>query len=125
MQATASPVSCAYTSERGLRYICAVASDWGVRLLDEMREAAATQAQTPTRKRGQPKKPRPAPRHDAQAITQAQPEEAWQTVEWREGSREPLRKQFVAIRVHAGTGWARHSETHGRSWTGPEGWLIG
>jgi SRSO17 transposase len=36
-----------------------------------------------------------------------------------------LHKQFVAIRVHAGTGCARHSETHGRSWTGPEGWLLG
>ena len=80
--------------------------------------------QTP-RKRGQPKKPRPAPRHDAQKITEAQLEEAWQTVEWREGSRGTLRKQFVAIRVPAGTGYARHSESHGRSWTGPEGWLIG
>jgi SRSO17 transposase len=111
--------------ERGLPYVCAVASDFGVRLPTEMREAAATQSQTPARKRGQPKKPRPAARHDAQAITDAQPEEDWQTVEWREGSRGPLRKQFVALRVHAGTGCARHSETHGRSWTGPEGWLIG
>ena len=111
--------------ERGLRYVCAVASDFGVRLLDEMREVAATQAQPPARKRGQPKKPRPAARHDAQAVTQAQPEEAWQRVEWREGSRGPLRKQFLALRVHAGTGCTRHSETHGRSWTGPEGWLLG
>jgi SRSO17 transposase len=111
--------------ERGLTYVCAVASDFGVRLLDEMRETVATQVQTPARKRGQPKKPRPAPRHDAQAVTQAQPKEAWQTVEWREGSQGTLCKQFVALRVHAGTGCARHSETHGRSWTGPEGWLIG
>jgi SRSO17 transposase len=111
--------------ERKLTYVCAVASDFGVRLLDEMRETAVTQAQTPARKRGKPKKPRPAPRHDAQAVTQAQPEEAWQTVEWREGSRGRLRKQFVALRVHAGTGCARHSETHGRSWTGPQGWLLG
>lgn len=111
--------------ERGLMYVCAVASDFGVRLLDEMHQAAITQAEPPARKRGQPKKPRPAPRHDAQAVTQAQPEGAWQTVEWREGSQGPLRKQFVVLRVHAGTGCARHSETHGRSWTGPEGWLIG
>jgi SRSO17 transposase len=58
-------------------------------------------------------------------VTAAQPEEAWQSVEWREGSQGPLRKQFVALRVHAGTGGARHSETPGRSWTGPEGWLLG
>ena len=111
--------------ERGLMYVCAVASDFGVRLPTEMLQAAATQAQPPARKRGQPKKQRPAPRHDVQAVTQAQPACAWQTVEWREGSQGPLRKPFVAIRVHAGTGCARHSETHGRSWTGPEGWLIG
>lgn len=36
-----------------------------------------------------------------------------------------MQKQFVSIRVHAGTGCACHSETHGRSWTGPEGWLLG
>jgi len=111
--------------ERGVPYVCGVASDFGVRLLDEMHQAEVNRARSAPRKRGQPRKPRPAPRHDAQAITAAQPEEAWQTVEWREGSRGPLRKHFVAIRVHAGTGCARHSETHGRSWTGPEGWLLG
>lgn len=111
--------------ERGVPYVCGVASDFGVRLLDEMRQVVINQAEPSPRKRGQPRKPRPAPRHDAQAITKAQPEEAWQTVEWREGSRGSLRKQFVALRVHAGTGCARHSATHGRSWTGPEGWLLG
>jgi len=111
--------------ERKLPYVCAVACDFGVRLLHEMQQAEAEQAEPAPRKRGQPKKARPAPRHDAQEITEAQPESAWQTVEWREGSRGALRKQFVAIRVHAGTGCARHSETHGRSWTGPEGWLLG
>jgi SRSO17 transposase len=30
----------------------------------------------------------------------------------------------VALRGHAGTGCARHSESHGRSWTGPQGWLL-
>jgi len=111
--------------QRELSYVCAVACDFGVRLLHEMQQAEAEQTVPGPRKRGQPKKPRPASRHDAQEITQAQPEDAWQTVEWREGSRGPLRKQFVAIRVHAGTGCARHSESHGRSWTGPEGWLLG
>ena len=113
---------------RELSYVCSVACDFGVRLLSEMQQAEVQHAedanQTP-RKRGQPKKPRPGPRHDAQKITEAQVEGEWQTVEWREGSRGMLRKQFVAIRVHAGTGCARHSETHGRSWTGPEGWLLG
>jgi len=113
---------------RELSYVCAVACDFGVRLLSEMHQAEVQQteyAQRTPRKRGQPKKPRPAPRHDAQKITDAQAQEAWQTIEWREGSRGTLRKQFVAIRVHAGTGCARHRESPGRSWTGPEGWLIG
>jgi SRSO17 transposase len=31
----------------------------------------------------------------------------------------------VELRVQAGTGCLRHNETHGRSWTGPQGWLLG
>ncbi len=111
--------------ERGVPYVCGVASDFGVRLPAEMQQAIAAHATPVPRRRGQPRKPRPAPRHDAQALTAAQSEDTWQTVEWRAGSRGPLRKQFVALRVHAGTGCARHSETHGRSWTGPAGWLLG
>ncbi len=113
--------------ERHLPYMCAVASDFGVRLPHETQTAQIQQAEQTLdapHKRGRLKKPRPAPRYEAQALTAAQPEEAWQTVEWREGSRGALRKQFVALRVHAGTGCARHSESHGRSWTGPEGWLL-
>jgi SRSO17 transposase len=111
--------------ERHLPDVCAVASDFGVRLLSEMEQAAVPHAEPAKRKRGQPKKPRPVPRHDVKEVTEALPEDAWQTVAWRAGSRGTLRKQLVALRVHAGTGWARHSESHGRRWTGPEGWLLG
>ena len=99
--------------KRELSYICAVACDFGVRLLSEMQQAEVQQAefaQRTPRKRDQPKKPRPAPRHDAQKVTAAQSEEAWQTVEWREGSRGTLRKQFVAIRVHSCRDWLRSSQ---------------
>jgi len=111
--------------ERGLLYVGAVASDCGVRLPAELRQAATAQTQPPSRTRGQPKKPRPAARHDAQAVTATPPEETGQMVQWREGSPGPLCKQVLALRVHAGTGGARHRETQGRSWTGPEGWLLG
>lgn len=111
--------------ERGIAYVCTVADDFGVRLPAEMAQTSTEHSQSPVRRRGQPKKPRPAPRHTAQALTADLPEEAWQIVEWRDGSRGILRTEFVALRVHAGTGCARHSETHGRSWTGPEGWLLG
>jgi SRSO17 transposase len=111
--------------ERHLTYVCAVASDFGVRLLDEMQQA--NPHPVPARHRrggGHPLNPRPAPRHDAKAVTDSLPEEGWQSLQWREGTKGTLCKQFVALRVHAGTGCARHSETHGRSWTGPEGWLL-
>ncbi len=55
---------------RELSYVCAVACDFGVRLLSEMHQVEAQQAQhveqakLTVRKRGQPKKPRPAARHD-------------------------------------------------------------
>ncbi len=111
--------------ERHLSYVCAVASDFGVRLPTEMKQATEEPEPHRPRGRGQPRKPRPARRYDASSITAAQPDEMWQTITWREGSQGSLQKQFVAIRVHAGTGCARHSETHGRSWTGPEGWLLG
>jgi SRSO17 transposase len=110
--------------ERQLSYVCAVASDFGVRLPSEMEAIEAEQAQPREHKGGQPKKPRPAPRHDAKAVTDALSEEVWQQVQWRQGSKGTLRKQYAAIRVHAGTGCARHSETHGRTWTGPEIWLL-
>jgi SRSO17 transposase len=90
-----------------------------------MEQTALSPVEPAKWKHGQPKKPHPAPRHDVKELTDALQEEAWQTVHWRQGSRGSLRKQFVALRVHARTGCARHSESHGRSWTGPQGWLLG
>jgi hypothetical protein len=114
---------------RDVPYVCGVASDLGVRRPAAMQQAVAEHAATAPRPRGQPRKPRPARRHDAQAITAAHPEDTWQIVDWRAGSRGPLRKPFVALRLHAGTGCARHRARHraphGRSWTGPEGGLLG
>ena len=52
------------------------------------------------------------------------PQEAWQTVAWREGTKGTLSKQMVALRAHRATGSDRHSTTHERVLTGPEGWLI-
>jgi SRSO17 transposase len=54
------------------------------------------------------------------------PETAWRTIEWREGTKGPLRKQFAATRVH----WATGNPDSGRRVghhtvrTGPEGWLL-
>ena len=60
-----------------------------------------------------------------QTLLAAQPETAWQTVTWREGTKGPLTKQFVALRVHRATGGAHLPLTDARVTTRPEGWLLG
>ncbi len=114
--------------ERHLRYVCGVTRSFGVRLPDEVREAAAATPDKPKGK-GRPKLPRAAPRHTVEAVVASQPESAWQTITWREGTKGPLRKQFLAIRVHRATG-NPDTGPHGRSVhhatmsTGSEGWLL-
>jgi SRSO17 transposase len=114
--------------ERQLSYVCAVERSFGVRLPDEVREAAAVVPEKPKGK-GRPKLPRPAPLHTVEAIVAAQPESAWQTITWREGTKGPLCKQFLAIRVHRATGnptIGEHGRSvqHGTMSTGSEGWLL-
>jgi hypothetical protein len=53
------------------------------------------------------------------------PEETWEEVSWREGTKGDLGKRMVAVRAHRGTGSQRHSTSHSGVFTGPEGWLIG
>jgi len=108
--------------ERQVPYVCAVESTFGVRLPDEVR--AAEEQQPTYRGRGQPRKPRPAPLYSVKELIDAQPASAWQTIEWREGTKGTMRTQVVAIRVHWATGSSRHSTSHSRVQTGPEGWLL-
>jgi SRSO17 transposase len=57
-------------------------------------------------------------------LIEAQPEEVWQTICWREGTKGTMQAQVMAIRVHWATGSTRHSTSHSRVHTGPEGWLL-
>jgi SRSO17 transposase len=108
--------------ERQVPYVCGVQRSFGVRLPEEVRAAAQ---ETPTYAgRGQPRKPRPAPRYSVKELIEAQPEEAWQTIEWRQGTKGTMRAQVLALRVHWATGSPRHSTSHSRVLTGPEGWLL-
>ena len=107
---------------RQLPYVCAVESTFGVRLPQEVQAAAH---QVPTYQgHGHPRKPRPAPLYTVKQLIAALPPSAWQTIRWREGTKGTMQAQAVAIRVHWATGAPRHSTSHSRVQTGPEGWLL-
>lgn len=108
--------------ERQIPYTCAVESTFGCRLPHEVHAAAAV---PPIYQgRGQPRKPRPAPLYHAKELIAALPDSAWRTIAWREGTKGTMQRQAVALRVHWATGSTRHSTTHHRVHTGPEGWLV-
>ena len=107
---------------RRVPYVCAVESTCGVRLPQEVQ--AATKELPAYGGRGQPRKPRPAPLYSVKELIEALPESAWQTISWREGTKGTMQAQAVAIRVHWATGSTRHSTSHSRVHTGPEGWLL-
>jgi SRSO17 transposase len=108
---------------RHLAYICRVSRTFGVRDPDAVRAAAAVVPAYAGL--GQPPKPRPAPLLTAEAVLAALPADAWQTISWREVDGAPLCRAFAAYRVHGATGTPRHSTSHHRVQTGPEGWLLG
>ncbi|MDQ3928507.1 MAG: IS701 family transposase [Chloroflexota bacterium] len=109
--------------ERGIPYVCAVESSFGVRIPEEAK-AALEAGPPPYKGKGQPPKPRLALLYTAKEVIESLPEEAWRVVSWRQGTKGELSKRMVAIRVHRGTGSPRHSTSHSRVSTGPEGWLV-
>lgn len=103
---------------RGLSYLVRVHRDFGLRLPQEVAEAAQ-EPLAPKKKAGRPRiHPHPtrvAPMRRADEVIAAQAEASWQTVTWRLGSDGPLSKQFIAVRAHRAVGKT----------TGREGWLLG
>jgi SRSO17 transposase len=109
--------------ERALLYACGVDKAFGVRRPEEV-AATPTAPPPPTGRRGRRRKAHPAPLSSAKAVVAALPAARWQPVAWREGSRGALRRQFVALRRHWGTGEAGRSTEDPRVSTSAEGWLI-
>lgn len=110
--------------DRHVTYVVGISSTFGGRLPEEVHAAALVWPSRP-RRRGQPKKPRPAPLYAAQAILEGLPADRWQPITWREYGDVALRKQFAAVRVHWATGGTQFSTSHHRVSTGAEGWLLG
>jgi SRSO17 transposase len=104
--------------------VCGVESTFGVRQPEEVKGAKEA-GRPPYEGLGQPPKERPAPLYTADEVLGSVPEDAWGEVSWREGNKGTLSKRMVAVRMHRGRGSDRHSVSHGRVETGPEGWLIG
>jgi SRSO17 transposase len=114
--------------ERGLAYVCAVPSSFGVRQPDEVSAAAATPPPA-YQGQGRPRLPRPAPLYTVANRAAALPADAWHVVSWREGTKGQLRKQCAALRVHWATGspvagQSERSVNDARVRTAPKGWLL-
>jgi SRSO17 transposase len=99
-------------------YVVQVSKTFGVRLPDEVIEAAARSAPE-TSGRGHPRtRPHPspiAPLHPAQALTMAVADERWARVTVLDPQQQGSQRQACRVRVH---------RAHGAT-TGPLGWLIG
>lgn len=109
---------------RNLHYVCGVDKAFGVRQPDEVKTTPST-IPLATGTGGRPRKAHPAPLYMAHAVLAAVPATQWQTVTWRTGRKGAMQKQFVAIRMHMGTGEAGRSLDDVRVYTSAEGWLIG
>ncbi|MBV9280816.1 MAG: transposase [Chloroflexi bacterium] len=127
----ANPAFLAGLEDRQLPSVRALGRPVGVRLPDEVRQAAAAVPETPNGK-GRPQLPRPAPpgtlRVTVEAVAAAPPESAWRTITWREGTTGELRQQFLAVRAHRATGGGSRGKdgkraTPSRVSTGSEGRL--
>lgn len=110
--------------ERSLPYVCGVERTFGVRRPEEV-EAAEAAGAPAYQGMGQPPKARPAALYTAEEAIASLPEEEWELVSWREGTKGTLGKEMVAKRVHRGIGSPRYyTNSSGHVVTSAEGWLL-
>ena len=106
-------------SERGLQYAVAVDGVTTVWTTTAWPEEVDAKDVGPPEKRhgGSPRRvPRDVPPQSAREAALGVPEAAWQTLEWREGTKGPMTGRFAAIRVRPAHGYRRHEAGEPPQW---------
>lgn len=107
--------------KRGLPYVVAVSVSTRFRLADEVAADPGDPPAPAYSGRGRPRNAPPfeerVPPRGTGEILEALPQERWQSVAWREGTKGPLAKQFARVRVHRAGARGKHLDSNG--------WLIG
>lgn len=107
--------------KRALPYVVGVSRDTHFRRAEEVEADPGDGPPSPYSGRGRPRKASTledrVQTREALEILDALPEEAWQRVAWREGTKGPLVKVCARVRVFRTAARGKHLDT--------EGWLVG
>jgi len=106
---------------RELPYLVGVAGSVRFRLAEDVDEDSGTEAPAPYKGRGRPRRAKRledrVPSRAASDLVGGLPQDSWQTIAWREGTKGALVKQASRVRVYRVGYRGAHSTTHG--------WLVG
>ena len=89
---------------RGLPYVVGVASSTHFRLARDVEGDPGEEPAPPYQGQGRPRRARRLedriPSREAKTLLEGLPQDAWQTITWREGTKGDLAKEFTRVRVY-------------------------